>query len=68
MLELTELERVRLENNTLRLVLLQQQLQQVQAERAMLIKQIEMEHPGSVWNEQRGFVQTAEPYPESTPH
>lgn len=54
--ELTELERIKMENNTLRLALLQQQLQQMQNERAMLIYQIEAKHPGYKWREQQGLV------------
>jgi hypothetical protein len=61
MSELTELERVRLENNTLRIVLLQQQLQQVQNERGLLIRQLEAMHPGHEWREGYGLVEKEEP-------
>ena len=57
MKELSELERVKMENNTLRMVLLQQQLQQVQNERHMLIYQMEATHPGYEWRENYGLVE-----------
>jgi hypothetical protein len=57
---MSELERLKMENNTLKLALLQQQLQQVQNERKMLIYQMEATHPGYEWDEQHGFVQKEE--------
>jgi hypothetical protein len=71
--ELTEMERLKLENMTLRMMFLQQQTQQLQAERASLISKIEETHPGSEWREGYGLVEKEEeterePYPEFTPH
>ena len=57
---LSELERVKMENNTLRITLLQQQLQQVQNERRMLIYQMEATHPGYEWREGYGLVEKEE--------
>ncbi len=45
---------------------MQQQLQQVQLERAVYIKQIEADHPGYEWDEQRGLMLKDEAY-EMTP-
>ena len=69
---LTEVERLRMENYALRYNLLQQQMQQIQAERAALIQLIEQAHPGNEWREGYGLIEKeeadAEPYPEFTPH
>jgi hypothetical protein len=58
--ELTELERVKLENYMLRIVYMQQQLQQMQNERVTFIRQLEVNHPGYEWNEQHGLVREEE--------
>ena len=69
MTELTELERVKMENFALRIMFMQQQLQQMQIERANFIHQIEDRHPGYKWSEAEGLVRedAGEPYPEMTP-
>jgi hypothetical protein len=54
--ELTELERVKLENFALKHNALQQQLQANLQARLALITQIEAAHPGYQWNEQQGLV------------
>lgn len=54
--ELTELERVKLENFALKHNTLQQQLQMNLAERAAYIRGIETAHPGYQWDEQQGLV------------
>lgn len=69
--ELSELERVKMENYTLRILFLQQQLQQMQSERTTFICQIMDAHPGYEWSETQGLVakeEAEEPYPEFTPH
>lgn len=72
--QLSELERVKLENNTLRIALLQNQLQQTHNERAAFLQQLEAAHPGYEWSEQNGRLipqETEEQipgYPEFTPH
>lgn len=58
--ELTELERFKMENNTLKLALLQQQLQQLQNERHVLIYQMEATRPGYEWRENYGLVEKEE--------
>lgn len=55
-MEMTETERLKMENFALRHQILQQQLQQIVAERAAYIKQIEAAHPGSEWDERQGLV------------
>ena len=58
--ELTELERVKMENFALRNNALQQQLQVNLAQRIAFIQEIEAAHPGYKWDEQQGLV-TAPP-------
>lgn len=68
---LTELERLKMENFTLRIVVMQQQLQQAQTERAVFIAKLEQAYPGMEWDEQRGLVRRDEVkdlYPEFAPH
>ena len=60
MTELTELERLKMENFNLRLLFMQQQIQHLQTERAVYISQLEMAHPGFEWDDQRGLVQREE--------
>lgn len=54
--EMTETERLKMENFALRYHVLQQQIQQILAERAAFIQQLEAAHPGSEWNEQQGLI------------
>ena len=54
--ELTELERIKLENYALKIAFMQQQLQQIGLERATYIREVEANHPGYVWREQQGLV------------
>jgi hypothetical protein len=67
--ELSELERVKMENFALRILFMQQQLQQMQIERANFIHHLEDRHPGCKWSEAEGLVRedAGEPYPEMTP-
>lgn len=67
--ELTELERVKMENFNLRAVFVQQQMQQIQVERATFIHQLEDSHPGYKWSDAEGLVrdEAGKPYPELTP-
>ena len=53
---LSELERTKMENFALKHNIMQQQLQQIVAERSAYIKQVEAAHPGCRWDEQRGLV------------
>ena len=53
---LTEMERLRMENLNLKKFALEIQLQQVMAERAAVIRQLEENNPDYEWNEQRGLV------------
>ena len=55
--ELSELERVKMENYTLRVLYMEQQVQQVRAERATFISQVEADHPGYKWSEGHGLVE-----------
>lgn len=64
---LTELERYRMENYNLKMVLMQQQLQNIQLERANFMRLMEEAYPGYEWDDQRGFVLKEEArhlYPE----
>jgi len=61
--ELTELERVKLENFALKHNLMQQQLQANLAERGALIEKIEAANPGYRWDDRQGLVRVAEPAP-----
>lgn len=54
--QLTELERVKLENFALKHTALQQQVQANLIARAGFIQQIEAAHPGYRWNDQSGLV------------
>lgn len=56
MLELTELQKLKLENFSLKHNALQQQLQVNLSMRAAFIKEIETENPDYRWDEQKGFV------------
>jgi hypothetical protein len=58
--ELSELERVKMENYTLRVLYMEQQVQQVRAERAAFVVQIENDHPGYEWSEGHGLVEKEE--------
>jgi len=60
MKELSELELLKIENYNLRILYMQQQIQQVQTERATFIRQLEVNHPGYEWNEQHGLVREEE--------
>jgi hypothetical protein len=55
--ELTELQRVKMENYALRYNLLQQQTQQVINERASFISQLEEAYPGYEWREGFGLAE-----------
>ena len=59
--ELTELERLKLENFALKHNAMQQQIQANLAERAAFIQRIEEAHPGFAWNEKEGLVAVAVP-------
>jgi hypothetical protein len=59
--ELTELERVKMENFALKHNSLQQQLNANLAQRQAYIEQIEAAHPGHRWDEPRGLVKKEEP-------
>ena len=54
--ELTEIERLKLENLNLKRYALETQLTQVLTERANLIKVLEQARPGWHWKEPIGFV------------
>lgn len=58
--ELSELERLKLENYALKYNMLQTQLQQIAAERQAYLRQLVADHPGYVWNEAQGVL-AAEP-------
>jgi hypothetical protein len=71
--DLSEVERLKMENLNLRMMFMQQQMQQLQAERLALITKIEDANPGCEWREGYGLVEKEEeterePYPEFTPH
>ena len=59
---LTELERTKLENYTLKIMLMQNQVQQLTNERLTFIRQIEEDHPGFEWNEAEGLVPKEEEF------
>ena len=62
--ELTDYERLKLENFGLKHNALQRQQQDNLTERAAFIQQMEAAHPGFKWEEQKGLVSTtAEPQP-----
>ena len=54
--ELSELERVKLENFALKHSAIQQQLQTNLAARAAFLQAVEAAHPGYRWDEQSGLV------------
>lgn len=54
--ELTEIERLKIENLNLKRFALDMQVRQVQAEYASLIKSIEEKYPGWHWREGAGLV------------
>jgi hypothetical protein len=54
--ELTELERLKLENYGLRAYVLETQLRQVGQERVQFIQQMEKQHPGWQWRDPEGWV------------
>lgn len=54
--ELTEVEKLRMENFALKHNMLQSQIQMVIAERVNFIESINENHPGYVWDEQKGLV------------
>lgn len=56
--ELTEMERLKMENFALKHSAIQQQLQMNLAERLVFIRAIETAHPGYSWDEQQGLVAT----------
>lgn len=55
-IELTEIERLKMENYALKFNMLQSQINTIVAERAAFIKVIEADHPGYVWTDQNGLV------------
>jgi hypothetical protein len=59
-MEMTEVERLKMENLNLKRFALEVQMQQVNAARLNLIAELEIAHPGYEWDEQRGFVQKEE--------
>jgi|HubBroStandDraft_6_1064221.scaffolds.fasta_scaffold1251735_2 hypothetical protein len=65
--QLTELERVKLENFALKHNALQHQSQANLMERAAFIRQIEAAHPGYRWNDQHGLVKVEAPAPAPGP-
>jgi hypothetical protein len=58
--ELTEVERLKLENYALRYSIAQQQINGLMAERTAYIKQVEENHPGYKWDESKGGLAPAE--------
>jgi hypothetical protein len=54
--QLTELERVKMENFALKHAAMQNQIQANLQARAAFVQQIEAAHPGYRWNEQQGLV------------
>lgn len=60
-IELTELERTKLENFALKHNALQQQSQANLQARAAFIQEIEAAHPGYRWDDQKGLIATAIP-------
>jgi hypothetical protein len=58
--KMTELETVRMENFALRILFMQNQLQQVQNERAAFIQLMERAYPGCEWREGSGLVEKEE--------
>jgi hypothetical protein len=58
--EISEFERVKMENYALRTVFMQQQLQQIQIERATFVQEMEAAHPGYEWQDPYGLVEKQE--------
>jgi hypothetical protein len=54
--ELTELERLKLENIALKYNVLQQQSAALLQERVAIIQQVENDHPGWKWRDPQGLV------------
>ena len=57
---LTEVEHLKMENLNLRMMFLQQQMQQLTGERAALIQQLEHNYPQCEWREGYGLVEKEE--------
>lgn len=55
--DLTETERLKLENVALKKALLESQMQLVRDEHTSLVKQLERDRPGWRWQEPQGFVE-----------
>lgn len=58
--ELSEVERLKLENYALRHSIMQGNLQQLLVERNAYLKQLEENHPGYAWDETRGLLAKTE--------
>jgi hypothetical protein len=71
---LSEIERLKLENFTLRHIAFESQLRQNQVDRAVFLKSLEETYPGWKWQDPDGLVEKEETpespelYPEMTPH
>lgn len=57
--ELTEIEKLKLENFTLRHIAFEAQLRQNQMDRAIFLHSLEQAHPGWRWQDPAGFVEIA---------
>jgi hypothetical protein len=75
--ELTEVQKLKLENFTLRHIAFEAQLRQNQLDRAQFLHSVELEHPGWRWQDPQGLVpkedppdeyEATQPYPEMTPN
>ena len=64
--ELSEIERLKLENFALKQHVMQTQLQQVNAERIAFTRQLEIDHPGYSWVEGQGLLKVDDLQPEVT--
>jgi hypothetical protein len=58
--ELSELERLKMENIALKYRAMEQQMVGLLNERALVIQQIEKDHPGYKWKEPVGLVSVSE--------
>jgi hypothetical protein len=71
---LTEVERLKLENFTLRHMAFEAQMRQNQFDRAVFLRLLEETYPGWRWQDPEGWVEKEETpesqelYPEFTPH
>lgn len=65
--QISELERVKLENFALKHNSLQRQLNDNLAERTAYIKEVAAAHPTLQWDDQRGFVKKDERGPQPIP-